>query len=62
MFDTMHGRVVALPVKTCSEKASRESDTLRQRCLHPAEIWALRRRANRPQPASRRLPAVARAG
>lgn len=62
MFDTMHGRIVALPVKTRSETAPRESDTLRQRCLHPAETWAFRRRAHRPQPASRRLPAVARVG
>jgi hypothetical protein len=38
------------------------AESLRERCLHPAEAWALRRRAGRPQAPSRRLPAVARAG
>ena len=37
-------------------------DVLKDRCLHPAEKWALTRRANRPCPAPRRLPVVARVG
>ena len=61
MFDTMHERVVAFRRKKAKPtQPPPEADALKARCLHPAEAWALRRRAHRPQPAPRRLPAVAR--
>ena len=37
-------------------------DTLKQHCLGSAELWVLKRRANRPGPPERHLPAVAKAG
>ncbi len=39
-----------------------DQDELRERCLAPAEVWVLKRRANLPYLGPQRLPAVARAG
>lgn len=61
MFDTTQANIVVLRQPERPLEASAE-DTLSRRCLHPAEAWAMRRRAGRPEAPSRRLPAVARAG
>lgn len=53
---TVYERIEVAPA------APDSAETLRERCLHPAEAWALRRRVGRPQAPSRRLPAVARVG
>jgi hypothetical protein len=35
-------------------------ETLKHKCRSSADLWAIKRRANRPYRASQRLPAVAR--
>ena len=55
MFDTSHN-VTFLPV----EDHLPDQDTLKQHCLDSASLWILKRRANLPYLAPRRLPAVAR--
>ena len=62
MFDTMHDRVVVLTPPAPPEESDADAEALKQGCLHPAELWALKRRAGRPHLAPRRLPAVARVG
>ena len=61
----LHTRQVQFTVYERVETPTVEGDgagELREQCLHPAEAWALRRRAGRPQGPSGRLPVVAQVG
>lgn len=62
MLDSMQARVVVLRQPKRGDVHFIGPERLRESCLHPAEIWALKRRAARPYLAPRRLPAVARTG
>ena len=62
MFDTIEARVIVLRQPAKQNDLPTEPEALTKRCLHPAEAWALARRAGRPEAPSRRLPAVARVG
>ncbi len=55
MFDTSQNGIV-YP----EDDSLPNPDTLKQHCLEPAALWVLKRRANLPYLAPRRLPNVAR--
>ena len=54
MYDTSHN-VIFLR----EDDSLPDQDTLKRHCLDSASLWELKRRANRPYTAPRRLPAVA---
>ena len=62
MFDSVQPRLRLVELVVEAEESPAEVDTLRERCLHPADAWVLNRRASRPAPPPCRLPAVAPVG
>jgi hypothetical protein len=62
MLDISTDRNTILRLRRREETDLPGPEALRQRCLHPAALWVLRRRARLPYRAPQRLPVVARIG
>lgn len=57
MFDAAQNGIAFI-----RKKAPDPSERLKQTCRDSAELWAIKRRVNRPYVAPQRLPATARVG
>jgi len=60
MLDTSREPTVILRLRRREDDKLSDPEALKNRCLDPAQLWVLKRRAHLPYQAPQRLPAVAR--